>query len=145
MQNIHIVNGKAGFASQYMIARANASGVFVGTHKLAHQGCGQMTLRSKRTRTSEGNRRPKSRSPCQHEDGEGRRLDDQQEVSIDHARGDATLSSAAFLIRFYAPDVMLGHHTIEELVDVATALRRSTSGIVPKPTPGWWQPLLITR
>ena len=30
MQNIHVVNGKAGFSAQYMIARANASGVFKG-------------------------------------------------------------------------------------------------------------------
>ena len=30
MQNIHVVSGKAGFASQYMIARANSSGVFRG-------------------------------------------------------------------------------------------------------------------
>src|SRR4051812_35338146 len=28
MQNIHIVHGTAGFKAQYMIARANASGVF---------------------------------------------------------------------------------------------------------------------
>ncbi|WP_260923409.1 hypothetical protein [Novosphingobium sp. 9] len=30
MQNIHVVNGKAGFATQYMIARANSSGIFHG-------------------------------------------------------------------------------------------------------------------
>src|SRR6185369_8249738 len=28
MQNIHVINGKAGFAAKYMIARANASGKF---------------------------------------------------------------------------------------------------------------------
>lgn len=119
MQNIHIVNGKAGFASQYMIARANSSGIFKGRIDW-------------RIDKSDRNNLSVTAYAILKETG--------QEVSVtcDMAMAAAEgwtknpkyktmpevmlrYRSAAFLVRFYAPDVMLGYQTVEEVQDVAIA------------------------
>ena len=118
MQNIHVVSGKAGFASQYMIARANSSGIFKDCIDWEISGKGKdlkVTAFATLANT-------------------GRRI----EVSVDMAMAEAEgwtknpkyrtmpevmlrYRSAAFLVRFYAPQVMLGYHTIEEVEDVVSA------------------------
>jgi len=118
LQNIHVVNGKAGFASQYMIARANASGVFRGRINwridrdpknlavtafatLADTGdVVEFTCDMAMAQAEQWTKNPKYRT--------------MPEVMLRYR-------SAAFLIRFYAPDVMLGYHTTEEVEDVAIA------------------------
>ena len=119
MQNIHIVNGKAGFASQYMIARANSSGIFKGRidWRIDKSDRNNLSVTAYATLKETG-----------------------QEVSVtcDMAMAQAEgwtknpkyktmpevmlrYRSAAFLVRFYAPDVMLGYQTVEEVQDVAIA------------------------
>jgi hypothetical protein len=118
MQNIHVVNGKAGFASQYMIARANSSGIFKGRIDWRIEGAGEsLSVTAYAVLKDTG-----------------------QEVSVtcDMAMAKAEgwtknpkyssmpavmlrYRSAAFLVRFYAPDVMLGYQTTEEVEDVALA------------------------
>lgn len=119
MQNIHIVNGKAGFASQYMIARANSSGIFKGridwridksdpnnlsiTAFAVLKDTGQevsVTCDMKMAAAEQWTKNPKYRT--------------MPEVMLRYR-------SAAFLVRFYAPDVMLGYQTVEEVADVAIA------------------------
>lgn len=120
MQNIHVVSGKAGFASQYMIARANSSGVFRGRidwridrsdpQNLAvtafaiikETGDEVSVCCDMKMAKAEGwTKNPKYTS--------------MPEVMLRYR-------SAAFLVRFYAPDVMLGYQTVEEVQDVAIAV-----------------------
>lgn len=120
MQNIHVVNGKAGFASQYMIARANSSGVFKG----------RIDWRIDRSN-------PQNLSVTAF--AFLKETGDEVSVTCDMAMAAAEgwtknpkyksmpevmlrYRSAAFLVRFYAPDVMLGYQTVEEVSDVAMAV-----------------------
>jgi hypothetical protein len=119
LQNIHVVNGKAGFASQYMIARANSSGVFKGrinwrvdradpnnmrvTAYAALADTGEIvefTADMEMARAEQWTKNPKYKT--------------MPEVMLRYR-------SAAFLVRFYAPDVMLGYHTADEAEDVGFA------------------------
>ena len=119
LQNIHIVSGKAGFSAQYMIARANASGVFRGR------------IDWRIDRTDRNNLSVTAYATLK---------DTGQEVSVtcDMAMANAEkwtnnpkyrsmpevmlrYRSATFLVRFYAPDVMLGYHTAEEVTDLGYA------------------------
>ena len=120
MQNIHIVSGKAGFSAQYMIARANASGVFKG----------RINWRIDRSQ-------PQNLSVTAF----AALADTGEEVkfTVDMAMAQAEgwtknpkyksipelmlrYRSATFLVRLYAPDVMLGYQTAEEVEDVAAAI-----------------------
>lgn len=119
LQNIHVVQGKAGFASQYVIARANSSGVFEGRinwkvdktdpenmavtafAKLADTGeTVEFTVDMEMARAENWTKNSKYKT--------------MPEVMLRYR-------SAAFLVRFYAPDVMLGYHTTEEWQDVTAA------------------------
>lgn len=119
MQNIHVVNGKAGFAAQYMIARANSAGIFRGridwridrtdannlsvtAFAVLKETGGEVSVACDMAMaTAEGwTKNPKYRT--------------MPEVMLRYR-------SAAFLVRFYAPDVMLGYQTSEEIEDVSIA------------------------
>lgn len=117
MQNIHIVKGKAGFAAQYMIARANSSGIFKG----------RLNWRVDKSD-------PKNLSvTCYATLAE---TEEVVEFTVDMAMAEAEgwtsnkkyktmpevmlrYRSATFLIRFYAPDVMLGYRTVDEIEDIS--------------------------
>jgi len=119
LQNIHIVSGKAGFSAQYMIARANASGVFAGridwridksnpqnlsvTAFATLKDTGQevsVTCDMAMAQAEQWTKNPKYKS--------------MPEVMLRYR-------SATFLVRFYAPDVMLGYQTAEEVQDLGYA------------------------
>ncbi len=119
MQNIHVVSGKAGFASQYMIARANSSGIFKGridwridrsdkdnlavTAYATIKDSGQeveVTCDMKMAKAEGWTKNPKYTT--------------MPEVMLRYR-------SAAFLVRFYAPDVMLGYQTADEIEDVVAS------------------------
>lgn len=119
LQNIHVVNGKAGFAAQYMIARANSSGVFKGR------------INWRVDRGDPNNLKVTAFATLAD-------TDELVEFMVDMAMAQAEgwtknakyrtmpevmlrYRSAAFLVRFYAPDVMLGYHTAEEVDDVLAA------------------------
>jgi hypothetical protein len=116
MQNIHVVKGKAGFAAQYMIARANNSGVFRG----------RIDWRINRDD-------PKNLSvtawAALRETGE--EVSFTCDMAMAKAEGWTSnpkytsmpelmlrYRSATFLVRLYAPDVMLGYQTVEEVSDM---------------------------
>jgi hypothetical protein len=130
MQNIHVVNGKAGFASQYMIARANSSGVFKGridwridrsdpanlsvTAFAFLRETGQevsVTCDMKMAKAEQWTKNPKYNT--------------MPEIMLRYR-------SAAFLVRFYAPDVMLGYQTSEEVEDVVAAAAPSQPALTAK-------------
>ena len=119
MQNIHVVSGKAGFASQYMIARANSSGIFKGRidWRIDRSDPANLAVTAYAVIKDSGQ---------------------QVEVTCDMAMAKAEgwtknskystmpevmlrYRSAAFLVRFYAPDVMLGYQTADEIEDVTLA------------------------
>lgn len=118
MQNIYIVKGKAGWSSSYMIAKANASGLFKGGLNFRTEGKGDsLAVTCFATR--------KDDDSVVH-----------VTVSMEAAKAEGWTSnpkyktmpeqmlryrSAAFFVRTYCPQVMLGYQTIEEVEDVAAA------------------------
>jgi hypothetical protein len=118
MQNIHIVHGTAGFKAQYMIARANASGVFKDGIDWEIAGKGKdLSVTAYATLAATGRR---------------------VEITVDMAMAEAEgwtkntkyktmpeimlrYRSGTFLVRMYAPQVMLGYQTVEEHEDLAAA------------------------
>lgn len=118
MQNIHIVKGKAGFAAQYMIARANASGVFRGRIGWRVTGkADDMAVTAYATLADTGE------EVCFTVDMAMARAEGWTSNSKYKTMPEVMLRyrSATFLVRFYAPDVMLGYQTHEEVVDVIAA------------------------
>jgi hypothetical protein len=130
MQNIHVVNGKAGFASQYMIARANSSGIFKG----------RIDWRIDRTDTN--NLSVTAFATLKETGGEVSVTCDMNMAKAEgwtknpkyNTMPEVMLRyrSAAFLVRFYAPDVMLGYHTVEEVEDVVAAAIPSAEPLTSK-------------
>lgn len=117
LQNIHVVSGKAGFASQYMIARANASGVFKGriNWKVDKSDPKNLSVTAYATlaETEEVVEFTVDMAMAKAENWtKNAKYNTMPEVMLRYR-------SAAFLIRFYAPDVMLGYHTSDEIEDVA--------------------------
>jgi hypothetical protein len=116
LQNIHVVNGKAGFASQYMIARANSSGVFKGriNWRVDRGDPNNMRVTAFATLADTGEV-VEFTCDIAMATAEGwtknAKYRTMPEVMLRYR-------SAAFLVRFYAPDVMLGYHTSDEAEDV---------------------------
>ena len=129
LQNIHVVSGKAGFASQYMIARANASGVFKGrinwrVDKMDPKNL-SVTAFAKLADTEHEVEFTADMAMAQAEGWtKNPKYKTMPEVMLRYR-------SAAFLIRFYAPDVMLGYHTAEEVQDAGFIAAPITREVKP--------------
>lgn len=118
MQNIHIVHGTAGFKASYMIARANSSGKFKDSIDWEVSGKGKdLSATAFATLASTG-----------------RRIEFTVDMAMAEAEGWTKNSkyrtlpelmlryrSGTFLVRLYAPEVMLGYQTAEEVEDVTFA------------------------
>lgn len=121
MQNIYIVKGKAGWSSQYMIAKANGSGLFRGGLRFRTEGKGDTLAVT-----------------CYATFADAK--DDEEQpsitVSMEMAKAEGWVSnskyrsmpeqmlryrSAAFFVRTYCPQVMLGYQTVEEIDDVISS------------------------
>lgn len=132
MQNIHIVHGTAGFRAQYMIARANASDVFKDgiDWEIAGEG-DKLAVTAFATLASTG-RRVAITVDMKMAKAEGwtknTKYQTMPEIMLRYRSG-------TFLVRMYAPQVMLGYQTVEEHEDVAASL-------VPTNTPITGQALL---
>jgi hypothetical protein len=118
MQNIHIVHGTAGFKAQYMIARANASGVFRDGIDWEVNGKGKdLSVTAYATLASTG-RRVEITVDMSMAEAEGWTKNPKYRTM-----GEIMLRyrSGTFLVRMYAPQVMLGYHTADEVEDLAAA------------------------
>ena len=119
MQNIHVVNGKAGFATQYMIARANSSGIFKGRidWRIDRSDPANLAITAYATIKDSGQQ---VEVTC---DMKMARAEGWTKNSKYQTMPEVMLRyrSAAFLVRFYAPDVMLGYQTVDEIIDVVAA------------------------
>lgn len=127
MQNIHIVNGKAGFASQYMIARANSAGIFHGRidWRIDRSDANNLSVTAYAVLKDTG-QEVSVTCDMKMAKAEGwtknSKYQTMPEVMLRYR-------SAAFLVRFYCPDVMLGYQTIEEVVDVVASAEPSAPAL----------------
>lgn len=115
MQNIFFVSGRPGWSSQYMIARANSSGRLSSEIDWTVEGDGDslaVIAHAKRVNGSEI-RSPKISMAMAHAEGwtKNPKYKSMPELMLRYR-------SAAFLIRLYMPEVMLGMQTAEEIEDV---------------------------
>lgn len=156
MQSIYVVSGKAGWSTQYIIARANRSGVFKGriNWKIERRTKNLDFNRKKKTGWNSEARKPiyteiKASMPDMTVTAYATLAETGEEISfaVDSAMAIAegwadnekysTLGelmlryrSAALLVRLYAPDVMLGYQTVDEL-----EIEPGVSVIQPKVAP----------
>lgn len=118
MQNIHIIHGTAGFKTSYMIARANSSGKFSEEIDWEELGEGPTLSVTAFATLAKSGRRVEMTVDMAMAKAEGwasnKKYTTMPKVMLRYR-------SAAFLIRLYAPEVMLGHQTIEEVEDVRYA------------------------
>jgi len=119
MQNIHIIHGNAGFKTKYMIARANASGVFSDDidWEIDKSNPGNLSATAFATRAKDG-RRIEMTVDMAMAKAEGwtsnKKYQTMPEVMLRYR-------SASFLVNMYAPHVMLGYKTVEEVEDIGFA------------------------
>jgi hypothetical protein len=124
MQNIHVIHGRAGWAAQYIIARANRSGVFKSRINWRTEGKGD-GLAVTAFATVEDGSEVSFTVPMQMARDEGwtknSKYKSMPELMLRYR-------SASFLVRLYAPEVMLGIPTIEEVED-APAFNAGVSAV----------------
>ncbi len=132
MQNIYIVSGKAGWSAQYMIARARTSGAFKGgiTWDVAGEGDG-LAVTAKAVLASSGEQVAIAAS-MKMAKAEGW-TKNQKYMSMPELM--LRYRSATLLIRLYAPEVMLGMQTIEEVEDVNAARGPENAKDITPPRP----------
>lgn len=113
MQSIYVVKGRAGWSTQYMIARANRSGVLQGRISWRISGAGDtlsVTAFAKLAGSDEEITATATMVMAKAEGwGEG---SNKYKSMPEHM---LRWRSAAMLIRLYLPEVMLGYSTVEEL------------------------------
>jgi hypothetical protein len=121
LNNVHFVNGKPGWGAPFLIARANASGVFTGPLEFEVTGEGEsLAVTCSAVSKATGKRLSKT-------------------VTMKMARADGWLSNkkyqsipeqmlsyraATFFIRLYCPSVLYGFRPVDELEDVEAARGR---------------------
>jgi hypothetical protein len=118
LQNIHIVKGKAGFSAQFMIARANASGVFKGRINWRMTGSGDTLAAEAYATLADTGEEVSFPVDMAMAKAEGWTSNPKYK-SVPHLM--LRYRSAVFLVRLYAPEVMFGYQTAEEVEDVAYA------------------------
>lgn len=116
LQNIHVVKGKAGFSAQFMIARANASGVFKDGIDWRVEGAGDnLSVTAFATLASTGREVSFTASMAMAKAESwtsNPKYKSMPELMLRYRSG-------TFLVRLYAPQVMFGYQTVEEVEDVA--------------------------
>lgn len=116
LQSVHVIHGKPGFSAQYMIARANVSGVFKGPIRFRETGSGDtlgVTAYATLTETGDEVSFEVDMKMATAEGWVGRNGSKYKTMPKLMLR----YRSATFLVRLFAPQVMLGMQTVEELID----------------------------
>ncbi len=112
MQNLYIVSGKPGWAAQYMIARANRSGIFKGRITWDNKGSGETLEVTAKATLAETGEVVSASVNMKMAKAEGWTKNAKYQSMPEHM---FKYRSATMLIRLYAPEVMLGYQTIEEI------------------------------
>lgn len=117
-QSVFFVNGTAGWKASYMISRANRSGVFHGPIRWRVEGEGdslRVVAYAKLAETGDTVEADASMEMAKAENWTKNSKYRSMPKQMLQYR------SAVFLIRLYAPEVMLGYQTVEEVEDTAAA------------------------
>lgn len=126
--NIHTVNGKFGWSSSYMIARANRGGRLKTPINWRSEGTGDSLTVTAYATTVEGNQIESPPVSMKMAKAEGwtknAKYGSMPEVMLRYR-------SAAFLVRMYLPESLLGYQTADEL-ETMPAERVAQAGPAPK-------------
>lgn len=131
MQNIVIVHGTAGWKAQWLIGRANRSGVFRGRIKFDTSGSGddlEVTARATMADTGEEVTASASMKMAKAEGWTSNKKYQSMPQQM------LSYRAASFLIRLYCPEATLGYQSAEEVEDMAA------SGQMRDVTPGRYTP-----
>ena len=123
MQNIYIVHGRAGWNATYMIAKANASGVFKGVIRFAYSGEGAKRSCTAKATLKETGEEVSTVVGMEMAAAEGWTKNSKYKTLPDQM---LAYRAATFLVRLYCPQVMLGYQTREELEDTIHADRKDS-------------------
>lgn len=123
MQNIYIVHGRAGWNATYMIAKANASGVFKGVIRFHYTGEGPKRSCTAKATLKETGEEVSTTVGMEMAAAEGWTKNSKYKTLPDQM---LAYRAATFLVRLYCPQVMLGYQTREELDDTVAAATPST-------------------
>ena len=136
MQNIYIVHGRAGWSASYMIAKANASGVFKGVIRFKHSGTGKDRVCTASGTLKDTGEDVEATASMAMAEAEGWAKNSKYRTMPDQM---LIYRAATFLVRTYCPQVMLGYHTSVELEDMAAAApetpRLTIASVVGEPQP----------
>lgn len=120
LQNIYIVSGKAGWSATYMIGRANRSGVFKGRITWQSEGAGDKLVVTARATLADTGEVIQAEASMAMAKAEGWTKNSKYTSMPEHM---LRWRSATMLIRLYAPEVMLGIPTSDELEDMGASGR----------------------
>jgi len=116
MQGIYVVHGRAGWSAQYMISRANSSGLLKGRIRWRKEGTGSgLVVTAYATLKDEPDEEITAEVSMQMAKDEGWTKNSKYRTMPDHM---LRWRSATFLIRSYLPEVMMGYGTREEIEDM---------------------------
>lgn len=116
LQNIYFVSGKAAWSSQYMIARANRSKKFKGGLRFQSKGTGDDLAVTCWATDAETEERLEKTVTMRMAVGEGWGKGGNKYKTMPEQM--LTYRAAAFFIRVYCPEVMIGPaHSVDELTD----------------------------
>lgn len=116
-QNIFFVSGRAGWKTEYMIGRANKSGVFKGRINWRSQGQGDTLAVTAFAKLADTGEEITATATMGMAKAEGWTRNPKYGTMPEHM---LRWRSATMLIRLFAPEVMLGVSTREELEDIQT-------------------------
>tara|TARA_R110000782_G_scaffold52263_4_gene112132 strand:+ start:11829 stop:12758 length:930 start_codon:yes stop_codon:yes gene_type:complete len=117
LQNIHVIHGKPGFSSTFIIALINRSGKFAALDfkldgKGDQYGCNVVTVRSHGGATIEGPRVDVATAKAQGWwQKSGSKWPSMTELMLKYR-------AAAFFARLYCPEVLMGFKSEEEVIDI---------------------------
>lgn len=122
MQNIHVIHGRAGWSAQYIVARANRSGVFRGRINWRQEGKGNDMVVTAYATLGETGEEVSFPVGMQMAIAEGwtknTKYKSMPELMLRYR-------SATFLVRLFAPEIMLGIPTSDELDDIDAPIPRT--------------------
>ena len=129
LQNLYVVHGEPGWKSQFVIAQANASGKLSDPIAFDTAGEGEgMSVTASATMKATG-KTISATVDMKMAKAEGWTKNTKYQSMPEHM---LCFRSAAFLVRRYLPEVMLGMQTMEELEDVAVAVPKDITDQVER-------------
>jgi hypothetical protein len=129
MQSIYFVNGRAAWSAAFVIARANKSGVFSAPIQWRTRGEGKsLVVTAFATLAATGHEASATVSMAMAE-AEGWTRNPKYRTMPEHM---LRYRAATFLVRQYAPQVLMGYHVVEEISGGDGSRDGGNSGDFPK-------------